>query len=239
MKIAIIGYGRMGQEIEKRALGRGHEITLVVDKKNSSDLKHGNLEGIDVAIEFSVPATAFENITTCLRSGIPVISGTTGWLDRLDEVESLCTKSGGTFMYASNFSIGVNIMFHLNKGLAEIMKQFDYYNPSVDEIHHTRKLDAPSGTAITLASDIITESVRFQKWGNDPNGSVKGEIPITSARVGDVPGTHLVSWLSETDRITIGHEAFSREGFAIGAVFAAEYIQSKKGVYSMRDMLGF
>ena len=142
-------------------------------------------------------------------------------------------------MYASNFSIGVNIMFHLNRRLATIMKQFDYYNPAIEEIHHTRKLDAPSGTAITIASDIVSELKRIKKWGTGPTGNTKEEIPVFSKRIGKVPGTHTVSWLSESDKITIGHEAFSREGFAIGAVFAAEYIQNKKGVYNMSDMLGF
>ena len=239
MKIAIIGYGRMGQEIEKRAVDRGHEITLVIDEENSSDLKPDNLNGIDVAIEFSLPSSAFENITTCIKSGIPVISGTTGWLDRLDEVRSICEDSGGTFMYASNFSIGVNIIFHLNKRLATIMKQFDDYNPSIEEIHHTMKLDAPSGTAITIASDIVSESEKFKKWVAGPTGNTEEEIPVFSKRIGKIPGTHMVNWLSESDKITIGHEALSREGFAIGAVFAAEYIQNKKGIYSMSDMLGF
>ncbi len=239
MKIAIIGYGRMGQEIEKRAVSRGHEISLVVDKENSSDLCNEKLQGTDVAIEFSLPSTAFDNITTCLKSGIPVVSGTTGWLDRYNEVLSLCNKAGGTFMYASNFSIGVNILFHLNKRLASVMKEFDQYNPTVEEIHHTKKLDAPSGTAITIAADIIAESERFEKWVSGSADSKGGEIPLFSKRVGDVPGIHTVTWLSETDSLTIGHEAFSREGFALGAVFAAEFIQNKKGVYSMKDMLGF
>ncbi|MCD4769310.1 MAG: 4-hydroxy-tetrahydrodipicolinate reductase [Bacteroidales bacterium] len=239
MKIAIIGYGRMGQEIEKRAVRRGHEITLIVDKENSSDLCNDKLQGTDVAIEFSFPSTAFDNITTCIKSGIPVVSGTTGWLDRYNEVVSLCNEAGGTFIYASNFSIGVNILFHLNKRLASVMKEFEQYNPTVEEIHHIKKKDAPSGTAITIATDIIVESERFERWVSGHPGSSEGEIPLFSKRVGDVPGNHTVIWSSETDSLTISHEAFSREGFALGAVFAAEFIQNKKGIYSMKDMLGF
>lgn len=239
MKIAIIGYGRMGQEIEKRAISRGHKISLIVDENNSSDLSKDKLEGIDAAIEFSIPSTAFNNITICLESGIPVVCGTTGWLDRYSDVVSLCEKLDGSFMYASNFSLGVNIMFHLNRRLATIMNQFDYYNPTVEETHHTKKVDAPSGTAISIATDIISESDRLERWIGDSADIQDGEIPIISNRVGDVPGTHTVSWVSEADKLTIGHESFSRKGFSLGAVFAAEFIQNRKGVHNIREMLGF
>ena len=230
MKIALLGYGKMGKEIEKIALSRGHEIVL---KKN----KHTNFDDLnkaDVAIDFSLPTTAVENISTCLNLNIPVVSGTTGWLEHFNEMSNLCKSKNGAFLYASNFSVGVNVFFELNNYLAKMMKHLNNYNVSMEEIHHTQKLDAPSGTAISLASGII-ENSKYNNWTLD--NPTENEIQITAKRIENIPGTHRVFYRSEVDEIEIKHEAFSREGFALGAVIAAEWILNKKGIYSMKDVL--
>lgn len=238
MKIAIIGYGRMGKEIEKIALARNHIIGLIIDKNNSKDLNSENLKGIDAAIEFSQPKEAFGNISRCLLEGVPVVSGTTGWLANFSEALKICEETNCAFMYASNYSIGVNILFHLNRKLSEIMKGFEDYKVDISEIHHTKKLDAPSGTAITLAGEIIAGHGAYKEW-KKAGEEKENAIPIDSQRVGDVPGTHNVTWRSEIDNISLRHEAHGREGFALGAVCAAEFLQGKSGFQSISDMLGF
>lgn len=231
MKIALLGYGRMGKSIEKIALDRGHEIVLKVDKNDSNY----NVDNVDVAIDFSVPTAAFNNIKNCIQNNVAVVSGTTGWLEKYDEIVDFCKQKNGGFIYASNFSLGVNIFFELNKNLAKMMQNLNQYNISLEEIHHTKKLDAPSGTAITLAEDIINNSSK-QSWAlnetTNPN-----EIPIVAKRIPDVPGTHVVSYQSKVDTLEIKHTAHSREGFALGAVVAAEWLVNKKGVYTMKDVL--
>lgn len=230
MKIALLGYGKMGRIIESIALERGHEIVL----KKSSNTTFENLEQADVAIDFSVPNAAVNNIITCLENNIPVISGTTGWLEKYDEVTTYCKQQQGAFLYGSNFSLGVNIFFELNQHLAKIMSRFKEYQVCLEEIHHTQKLDAPSGTAITLAQDIISNS-QYNSWSLDKAN--ENEIQITAVRQESVPGTHSVFYESPTDQIEIKHTAYSREGFALGAVLAAEWIIGKKGIFSMKDVL--
>ncbi|WP_040279078.1 4-hydroxy-tetrahydrodipicolinate reductase [Psychroserpens damuponensis] len=230
MKIALLGYGKMGKAIETIALDRGHEIILKVSSASESF----TLQNCDVAIDFSLPTSAVANISKCLEAGVPVISGTTGWLDDYDKMVSLCDTKQGTFLYASNFSLGVNIFFELNKTLAKLMAKLPEYNVSVEEIHHTQKLDAPSGTAITLANGIIDET-NYEKWTLDtPN---QNEIGIFAKRIENVPGTHDVNYDSEVDSIQIKHTAHSRQGFALGAVIAAEYVHDKIGVFTMKDVL--
>ena len=238
MKIAIIGYGRMGREIEKMALSRNHTIGLVIDMDNIEDLNPGSLEGIDAAIEFSLPKEAFKNISICLRAGVPVVSGTTGWLGNISDAVKICEETGSAFMYASNYSIGVNILFHLSRQLGKIMKDYKDYEVDISEIHHTKKLDAPSGTAISLAGEIIAGHDGYKGW-NKADKAEGSEIPIESLREGDVPGTHIVSWKSEIDSLSLKHEAYGREGFAQGAVRAAEFLIGKTGFQTMSDMLGF
>lgn len=230
MKIALLGYGKMGRIIESIALERGHEIVL----KKSSNTPFDNLDQADVAIDFSIPDAAVKNITTCLEKNIPVVSGTTGWLEKYDEVTAYCQQQQGAFLYGSNFSLGVNIFFELNQHLAKIMAKFQAYQVCLEEIHHTQKLDAPSGTAITLAQDIINSS-QYNSWSLDKAN--ENEIQITAVRQESVPGTHSVFYESPIDQIEIKHTAYSREGFALGAVLAAEWIYGKKGVFSMKDVL--
>lgn len=231
MKIALLGYGKMGKVIERIALERGHEIVL---KKGSNDTFDG-LENADVAIDFSIPDAAVGNISACLKNNIAVISGTTGWLDNYHDVARLCEEKEGAFIYGSNFSLGVNIFFELNRQLAKMMSKFSQYKVSMEEIHHTQKLDAPSGTAITLAKDIIAES-DYSSWAiGNPK---EDEIFIDAKRIDSVPGTHSVFYNSEIDTIEIKHVAHSREGFALGAVVAAEWLYGKKGIYTMKDVLG-
>jgi len=230
MKIALLGYGRMGKEIEKIALHRGHEIVI---KSNSNSTY--TITDADVAIDFSLPTSAVHNISTCIKNQVPVISGTTGWLENYDNIVDFCKEKNGAFLYASNFSIGVNIFFELNKQLAKMMNTFDDYNISLEEIHHTKKLDAPSGTAITLAEGIIENSSK-SRWNSESESSSES-IPITSKRIGDTPGTHVVNYTSEVDAIEIKHTAHKREGFALGAVVAAEWILNKKGIFTMNDVL--
>ena len=230
MKIALLGYGRMGKEIEKIALERGHEILFKKEKGEKYDISL-----VDIAIDFSVPSAAFDNISNCIKNNVAVISGTTGWLEKYDEVVNLCKEKNGAFIYASNFSLGVNIFFELNNQLAKMMNSLKDYNISLEEIHHTKKLDAPSGTAITLAEGIIVNTAKEQ-WELDKKTSEKN-IPIVAKRIPEVPGTHTVSYNSEVDSIDITHTAHSRKGFALGAVIAAEWLLNKKGVFTMKDVL--
>jgi 4-hydroxy-tetrahydrodipicolinate reductase len=231
MKIALLGYGKMGKVIERIALERGHQIAFI---KASSTNSFDGLENVDVAIDFSVPSSAVENITTCFSKNIPVISGTTGWLEQYDEVVKLANEANGAFIYGSNFSLGVNIFFQLNEYLAKMMANLNQYKVSIEEIHHTQKLDAPSGTAISLADGIIKNS-DFTTWTMEtPNATA---IPIEAKRIANVPGTHIIKYESEVDTIEIEHVAHSREGFALGAVVAAEWILGKKGVFTMKDVL--
>lgn len=231
MKIALLGYGKMGKTIEKIALKRGHEIVLKIDKNNSNY----NLNNVDIAIDFSVPTAAFNNIKKCIDNNVAVVSGTTGWLKKYDEIVDFCKQKNGAFIYASNFSLGVNIFFELNKNLAKMMQNLNQYNISLEEIHHTKKLDAPSGTAITLAEDIIKNTSK-QSWALDVTTN-PNEIPIIAKRIPDVPGTHTVYYQSNVDTIEIKHTAHSREGFALGALVAAEWLFNKKGVFTMKDVL--
>ncbi len=237
MKIALIGYGKMGRAIEEIALQRGHEIVLKINIENLEDNTPENLRKADVAIEFTGPETAYENVVGCLKAGIPVVCGSTGWLNRYDEVASLCKQANGTMLYASNFSIGVNIFFAVNERLAALMSTQPQYDVSIKEIHHTQKLDAPSGTAITLAEQVLSRTNQKTRWVKD-SGSTDHDLVIVSERIDPAPGTHHVKYTSSVDDIEIIHTAHSRTGFASGAVQAAEYIAGRKGVFSMRDVLG-
>jgi 4-hydroxy-tetrahydrodipicolinate reductase len=245
LKIALMGYGKMGKEIEQQALDRGHEILLRLDHANIGSFDKSQLKNADVAIEFSTPHSAFHNIMMGFDAGIPVVCGTTGWLDRLQEVKARCLKENLSFFYASNYSIGVNLFFELNKKLAALMKAYPSYEAEMEEIHHTQKLDAPSGTAITLANDLIGITGNHSGWTSflkDDSGSGRPEVRkdqllITSLRVENVPGTHTIRYASDVDSIEIKHTAFSRKGFASGAVIAAEWIVGRKGVFGMNDML--
>ena len=231
MKIALLGYGKMGKVIEKIALERGHEIVL---RKGSSDSFEG-ITNADVAIDFSIPSSAVSHISECLNQNIPVISGTTGWLENFDEMVQLCQAKNGSFIYASNFSLGVNIFFELNNYLAKMMKNLKDYNVSIEEIHHTQKLDAPSGTAISLANGII-ENTDYVNWTLE--NPTANQIHIDAKRIENIPGTHSVFYDSKVDQIEIKHTAHSREGFALGSVIAAEWLIGKKGVFTMKDVLG-
>ncbi len=236
MKIALIGYGKMGKEIEKIAVSRGHSIGLKIDIDNPHDLTTENLQKCDVAIEFTVPASAVNNYFTCFDAGIPVVSGTTGWLGRKDEVYRKCKETNGTFFYGSNFSVGVNLFFELNKKLAELMAVRQEYNLEMTEVHHIHKLDAPSGTAISLAEDIIERLPCKNAWVNDtvPAGN---EFNIKSERRGEVPGIHTIKYESEIDYIEITHSAKNRKGLASGAVMAAEYCMGHSGILTMKDLM--
>ena len=229
MKIGIIGYGKMGKAIEKVAIDRGHSISF---KTNKCDLNFIN--DVDVTIEFSTPESAFTNIKNCIDSNVPVVSGTTGWLEDLDDIKKLCDKKNGSFLYASNFSLGANLFFELNKNLAHLMSDKNQYKTSIDETHHIHKVDKPSGTAITLADDIISNS-RYKNWELDSNS--KDKININSTRKNEVSGVHKVVYSSENDIISIKHEALNRNGFALGAVISAEWLVNKKGCFSISDML--
>ncbi|HEY4788839.1 MAG TPA: 4-hydroxy-tetrahydrodipicolinate reductase [Bacteroidales bacterium] len=238
MNIALIGYGKMGKEIEQIALERHHTISLIIDINNAQDLTADNLKKVDVAIEFSRPETAVNNIRSCFSAGIPVVCGTTGWLDHFDTVKKECNAGNNAFFYASNYSLGVNIFFKINQFLAKIMNNFPQYEVEMEEVHHTQKLDAPSGTAITLVKDIIKEINRKDHWqldGQDNSSAIK----ITAVRRDPVPGIHTVKYDSQVDYIEMTHSAKSRKGFALGAVLAAEFIKGKKGVFSMDDLLKF
>jgi len=232
MNIALFGYGKMGKTIERIALERGHAIVAKIDV-DSTDY---DLSKADVAIDFSVPTEAFNNINLCFDKNVPIVSGTTGWLDDFDKAVKNCKAENGAFIYASNYSLGVNLFFELNKQLAKLMKDFDVYDVNLEETHHTQKLDAPSGTAITLAEGVIEQTAK-EKWSLDVTDNEKA-IPITSKRIENVPGTHVVSYTSDVDEIEITHTAKNRDGFAFGAVIAAEWLKDKKGVFTMKDVLG-
>jgi len=236
MRIAIIGYGKMGKTIEALAIDRGHEIVAIVDFDSSSSIQELNNTDIDVAIEFTNPDVAFENLATLVRKNIPAISGTTGWLEKYEELCALVKEEDSGFLYASNFSVGVNIFFKLNRVLAKLMSPLDNYNPSLEEIHHIHKLDAPSGTAISLANDLISLHKQKVNWKNELNTKAD-TLSIVSKRIDEVPGTHSITYHSDIDEIKISHEAFSRKGFALGAILAAEWIRDKKGIFSMEDVL--
>jgi len=231
MKIALLGYGKMGKTIEKLALQSGHSVVF----KSTSNFSEGNIHGAEVAIEFSSPDAAVENISKAIKAGIPTVSGTTGWLNAYDKMVDLCHDCNGTFLYASNFSVGVNLFFSINEYAAKLMSQWKEYNVSIEEIHHTEKKDAPSGTAISIAQEILKHSHKTE-WKLDTEAN--NILTITAKREVDVKGTHIISYDSEVDSIILEHQAHSREGFGKGAILAAEYIRGKKGIFSMKDVLG-
>ena len=230
MNIALFGYGRMGKMIEEVAINRNHTIVAKID----ANTENIDFSKIDVAIDFSLPSAAFGNIEKCINNNVPIISGTTGWLDKYNDAVALCNEKKGAFIYASNFSLGVNIFFELNSYLAKMMKTLDQYAVTMEEIHHTKKLDAPSGTAITLAEGVLEHS-KYKGWQLDK--ADENHIPIVAKRIPEVPGTHTVSYNSNVDSIDITHTAHNREGFALGAVIAAEWIVGKTGVFTMKDVL--
>ncbi|WP_299525275.1 4-hydroxy-tetrahydrodipicolinate reductase [uncultured Lutibacter sp.] len=232
MKIALLGYGKMGKTIEQIALQKGHEIVLKVDETT----KEYDITVADVAIDFSIPSIAFTNISNCLNNKVPVVSGTTGWLDKFDEATKLCIVNKSAFIYASNFSLGVNIFFELNEYLAKMMANLEQYQISMEEIHHTQKLDEPSGTAITLAEGIIKHTNK-NNWALNVTNN-KNELPIVAKRIAGVPGTHSIEYKSNVDTIDIKHTAHNRDGFALGALIAAEWLVGKAGVFTMKDVLG-
>jgi len=238
MKIALIGYGKMGHAIEEIALQKGHEIVLRITDENLEEFNKENIQRADVAIEFTNPHSAVENILFCLKANVAVVCGTTGWLTQLNLIEEKCKELNGAFLYASNFSVGVNIFFELNKKLAALLKPHSSYHVAIEEIHHTQKKDAPSGTAITLAEQIIEVSGEKNKWVNQDSTN-ENELSIISKRIDEVPGTHSVEYSSSVDDIKIIHTAHNRKGFAEGAVLAAEFLKGKKGIYSMKEVLGF
>lgn len=237
MKIALVGYGKMGKAIEQIALQHGHSIVLKIDRDNSHELDAEHLAGVDVAIEFSRPDTAFDNVRRCLELGVPVVCGTTAWLDKFETATQLCQAKNGALLYASNFSVGVNIMFALSRQLSRYMAGQPQYEPHIHEIHHVHKLDAPSGTGVTLAETITAALDRYKSWTLDES-LAQDQVYIKAERIGEVPGTHSVIWHSEIDDIEIKHTAHSRVGFASGAVLAAEWLHGKQGVYGMADVLG-
>ncbi len=248
MKIALLGYGKMGKIIEKIATDRKHEIVLKIDYDNLHELTAENLQKADVAIEFTTPSSVRQNLSACLDAGTPIVVGTTGWYNNLAEVKQECGEKDGTVLYASNFSVGVNIFFHVNKVLAKLMNNYPYYDVQVEEIHHTQKLDSPSGTGITIAEGIIENLDAKNNWvnvlvtddNNDASDNVKSdELLIESLRIDSVPGTHTVIYDSEVDTIELKHTAHNRNGFALGAVLAAEWLQDKKGFHSVQDMFNF
>jgi 4-hydroxy-tetrahydrodipicolinate reductase len=237
MNIALIGYGKMGKAIEQIALQRGHTIVLKIDFDNLHDFTKENLQQADVAIEFTGPHSAFENVMKCLQYGVPLVCGSTGWLDKWAEAKKLSEEVKGTLLYASNFSVGVNLFFEINKYVAALMNKHPEYNISMEEIHHTQKKDAPSGTAITLAEQILSNTNLKKNWVNEEAKSEE-ELPIISKRIDPAPGTHSIKYSSSIDDIEIIHTAHSRTGFATGAVLAAEFLKGKKGIYSMKEVLG-
>lgn len=245
MKLALIGYGKMGKMIESIALDRNHEIVLIIDQNNADELTLENLQKADVAIEFSTPDTVLHNIETCIKAGVPLVVGTTGWYGQLQKVKDDCLAADSTVMYGSNFSVGVNIFFNLNQQLAKMMNNFaDQYDVAIEEIHHIHKLDSPSGTAITIAEDVIAEFDKKTEWVDvKPDDEVKNHKPeqliIASYREGEVPGTHSVIYDSDVDRIEFKHVAHGRQGFALGAVLAAEWLKGRKGFYSVKEMYNF
>mgnify|MGYP003575753757 FL=1 len=238
MKIALIGYGKMGHMIEEIALERGHEVVLKIHADNVADFTAENLAKADVAIEFTAPESAFDNVKKCIAFGVPVVSGSTGWNEKLEEAKAICQKENGTFLHASNFSIGVNIFFEVNKLLARLMAPQTSYDVALKEVHHTQKRDAPSGTAVTLAEGVLEFAKNKKEWINS-EATNEQQLSIISERIDPAPGTHHVKWSSDIDDIEIIHTAHNRKGFALGAVLAAEYIYNKKGVFTMKDVLQF
>jgi len=236
MKIALIGYGKMGKAIEEIAVSRGHEIVLKIDEYNLAEFNKKNVSSADVAIEFTGPHSAYDNVKKALEFDVPLVCGSTGWLDHLDEIKKLCMERGGSFIYASNFSVGVNIFFEINKKLATLMAHQKDYEVQVTEINHTQKKDAPSGTAITIAEQILENLKRKKTWVNHVSDNPK-ELEILSERIDPAPGIHKIKYSSAVDDIEIIHTAHSRQGFALGAVLAAEHIKDKKGIFSMKDVL--
>ena len=237
MKIALIGYGKMGKAIEEIAVSKGHEIVLKIDLSNTSDFTKENIQKANVAIEFTGPETAFENISKCIQWGVPVISGSTGWLDHFEKAKKLCEEKKGCLIYASNFSIGVNLFFEINKQVAALMEPYAHYDVSMTEIHHTEKKDAPSGTAISLAEQILANIGRKNKWVNEASNEAS-DLVIRSERIDPAPGTHSVTYDSPIDSIEITHTAHTRKGFAGGALLAAEFANQKMGIFTMKDVLG-
>jgi 4-hydroxy-tetrahydrodipicolinate reductase len=237
MNIALLGYGKMGRIIETVAQGRGHQIILRIDLDNAADLNAENISKADVAIEFSGPHGAFGNLQKCMDFGIPVVSGSTGWLDQYPAIKKMCNDKNGSFLYASNFSVGVNIFFEINKRLAQLMATQPEYDVTITEIHHTQKKDAPSGTAITIAEQILAAVPRKHRWVNHISDNI-AELEIISERTDPHPGLHKVNYQSAIDEIEIIHNAHNRNGFALGAVMAAEYIKDKKGIFTMKEVLG-
>jgi len=238
MKIAIIGYGRMGKMIEEAAVEKGHTIGLIIDVNNQADLTAQNIADHDVAIEFTTPSSAWHNISVCFDADTPVVSGTTGWHDRMPEIKERCLRENKTLLYSSNFSIGVNILFHINRQLARLINPFDQYKPRIEEIHHTKKLDAPSGTAISLAQGVIDEINRLQKWKLAETADNQ-TLPVKAIRADDITGIHEVIYESDIDILSIRHSAKNRKGFALGTIMAAEFIMNKRGFFTMEDVLGF
>jgi 4-hydroxy-tetrahydrodipicolinate reductase len=238
MKIAIIGYGKMGKMIEEAAIEKGHTIGLVIDVNNQTDLTVQNIAGHDVAIEFTTPSSALHNISVCFDADTPVVSGTTGWHDRIPEVKERCLRENHALVYSANFSIGVNILFHINRQLARLINPFDQYKPRIEEIHHTKKLDAPSGTAISLAQGVIDEIKRLQNWKLAETADNQ-TLPVRAVRADDVTGIHEVIYESDIDILSIRHSAKNRKGFVSGTILAAEFIMNKKGFFTMGDVLGF
>lgn len=236
LNIIIIGYGRMGQEIKQLAEKRGHHILMTIDKDNQEDFTPENLKKADVAIEFTLPDAAFDNIMKCFESDLPVVSGTTGWMDRFYDLRKYCLEHDQAFFYASNFNLGMNLFFKVNEYMAKIMNQYSDYDVEIEETHHVHKVDAPSGTAVTLAENLISEIKRKNKWKKEKR-EAEDEIPVKSIREDEVPGIHRVMYSSSFDEIELKHAAKSREGFALGAVMAAEFIHGKQGIYSMDDLL--
>jgi 4-hydroxy-tetrahydrodipicolinate reductase len=237
MKIALIGYGKMGKAIEEIALEKGHEIVLKIDLENNADFTKENLQRAEAAIEFTGPQSAFENVKKCIEFGVPVVSGSTGWLDKWNEISALCETHNGCLVYSSNYSIGVNLFFELNKQLAKLMEPYSGYDVSMTEIHHTEKKDAPSGTAITLAEQILANLGRKKQWVNEAS-LTPSDLVITSERIDPAPGTHTIAYSSPIDTIEITHTAHTRKGFASGAVLAAEFAKNKSGIFTMKEVLG-
>jgi 4-hydroxy-tetrahydrodipicolinate reductase len=237
MKIALIGYGKMGKAIEEIALEKGHEIVLKIDVGNSDEFTKENLQRADAAIEFTGPHSAFDNVKKCIEFGVPVISGSTGWLDKWNEISAMCETHNGCLVYSSNYSIGVNLFFELNKQLAKLMEPYDAYDVQMTEIHHTEKKDAPSGTAITLADQILSNIGRKNQWVNRPSANAT-DLVIRSERIDPAPGTHTVTYDSPIDTIEITHTAHTRKGFASGALLAAEFAKNKSGIFTMKEVLG-
>jgi 4-hydroxy-tetrahydrodipicolinate reductase len=235
MNIALIGYGKMGKEIEAIALKRNHTIVLKVDKDNKDSVTENDLKKADVAIEFSTPDTVIENMKKCFRASVPIVVGTTGWYEKFDEMKKLCLEKNAGMFHATNFSLGVNLFFKVNAYLAELMNKYGDYDVSMEEIHHIHKLDKPSGTAITLANQVINKIERKKSWSIDKQGD--DILFIKDIREGEVPGTHIIKYHSAVDDIEIMHKAHNRKGFALGAVIAAEFLAGKKGVYSMNDII--